>query len=231
MPISLYDISIIILPDRTGTFLIPFVESIQTCRMLSTYCKIELIVWNDITVNEPVTSQLNENLHIKQLIPANPNEHQQPVYHALNHADGNTVVIIGENILLNTSTIYKHYVLHQNIKETVLFPTFIDQENILFTPSLFSFSREILDQTGIHLYQTKLNQVTVIPYLQFLLNNGIHFILDHSSSLTTKLQNSESHYLNSIQQLKDIHVKNFLVTLDSTLKPCHYERFPLQYEW
>lgn len=228
MPISLYDISIIVLPGRTDSFLIEFVESIQKCRLLSTYCRVELIVWNDVTLNESITAKLNKNLHIKQLVP---NNHQQPVYHALNHADGNSIIIIGEKILLSTSTIYKHYVLHQNRKESVLFPTFVDQANIFFTPSLFSFSSQLLDQTGFHLYQTKMIQVTTIPYLQFLLNIGIKFILDQSSSQTIESHNSEPQYLNSIQQLKDIHVKNSLITIDSTQKPCHYERYPLQYEW
>lgn len=232
MSISLYDLSIIVLPDSTQSFLIELVESVQKCRLLSTYCRVELVVWNNIAINESITSQLNENLHIKQVTPALESNDLQPVYHGLNQTDGNTVIMIGDNVLVNTSTLYKHYVLHHNLKETILFPTFVGQKNkVFYIPSIFSFSKKLFFQTGIHLFQTKFPDVSIIPYLHYLLQNGIKLTLDKSSPQTIKMDDFENQQFETIQQLNDLNGKNFLVPIDSTQKSCQYERYPLQYEW
>jgi hypothetical protein len=101
----------------------------------------------------------------------------------------------------------------------------------LFHSSVFSYSKELMYKTGIHLQSSKYQNENMVPYLHFMLRNGIHFLLDKSSQQTVDSEWSRKLCFESIQQLKEIHVCNTLSPIDPNAVYSHYERYPRQYEW
>lgn len=231
MSINLYDISIVLKPGCSTVFLVELLQALQQCVLLSQYCRIEVIVWHDVMIDDAITSNLTKRVHCKRVIPIQENNNTSTFHQLLNQADGRVVFILYDTIQPDTNSIYKHYVLLQNRCDTLLFPVFKHGKILRFHSSIFSFAKQMLKNTGIHFYTTKFSDDTLIPYLHYLLKRGIRFETDQSSIQTLENDSGEDVWFESIQQLRDKPVQNGLLAVEANSILSLYERYPRQYEW